>query len=165
MYAFWVEAGVSPPEFSKMKLGFQLVAVAFAGGLFFASNPMAFSQSQVGDSKPADSQSVEQQANEARLRSIKEFAEAAKLPKNAGLPECLWIGRRIASLLYRDDVDTAKRHIDIYDRFNCPAEHLKLTFRCVVRMGQLEQKSAEKLASRVHACWMNSDALPPALAQ
>jgi len=163
MYAFQVEAGVSPPEFSTMKLAFHLVTVALAGGLFFVSNPTAFSQSQVGDSKPADSKTAEQQANEARLRSIKEFAEAAKLPKNAGLPECLWIGRRIASLLYRDDVDTAKRHIDIYDRFNCPAEHLKLTFRCVVRMGQLEQKSAEKLASRVHTCWINPDTPLPAL--
>jgi len=148
-----------------MKFAFHLAVVAFTGGLFFASQPVAFSQSQSRDAKPSDQQTAEQQAQETRLHSIKEFAEAAKLPKNAGLPECVWSGRRIASLLYRDDVDTAKRYIDVYERFSCPAEHLKLAFRCVVRMGQMDPKSAEKLASRVHACWINPDTLPPSLVQ
>jgi len=141
------------------------LAVALAGGLFFVSLSPAFSQSQGGEQKPVEVQTPEQQALEARLRSVREFAEAAKLPKNAGLPECVWTGRRIASLLWRDDVDTAKRYIDIYERFTCPAEHLKLAFRCVVRQGQMDQKAAEKLAVRVHACWINPDTQPPALGQ
>jgi hypothetical protein len=159
-------AGFSLPEFSKMPIALKASAVALAGGLFFASFSPAFSQSQGGEQKPADAPSAEQQAQEAaRQRSIKEFTEAAKLPKNAGLPECVWTGRRIASLLWRDDVDTAKRYIDVYERFSCPADHLKLAFRCVVRQGQMDQKAAEKLAARVHACWINPDTQAPTLGQ
>lgn len=140
-------------------------AVALAGGLFFASFVPAVSQSQNGEQKPVDPQTAEEIAKEARVRALREFAEAAKLPKNAGLPECLWTGRLVASLLYRNDVDTAKRYMDLYDRFSCPADHLKLAIRCVVRLGPMDQKGAEKLATRVHACWINADTLPSSLVQ
>ena len=148
-----------------MPFAFRAAAVAFAGGLFFASLAPAFSQSQGGDQKPADPLTAEEIAREARARSLRELAEAAKLPKNAGLPECVWAGKRVASLLWRDDADTAKRYIDLYDRFSCPAEHLKLAFRCVVRQGPMDQKGAEKLAARVHACWISPDTPSPALGQ
>ncbi len=35
--------------------------------------------------------------------------------------ECVWLGRRVVSLLWRDDLDTAFRHLDLYDRFGCPS--------------------------------------------
>ncbi len=35
----------------------------------------------------------------------------------------------------RDDLDTAFRHLDLYDRFGCPAGHIQATFRCLVRQG------------------------------
>ena len=38
----------------------------------------------------------------------------------AGNPECVWLGRRVVGLLWRDDMDTAFRHLDLYDRFGCP---------------------------------------------
>ena len=148
-----------------MPFALRAAAVALASGLFFASLVPAFSQSQGGEQKPVDPQTAEQIAKEARARALHEFAEAAKLSKNAGLPECVWTGRRIASLLWRDDVDTAKRYIDLYDRFSCPSDHLKLAFRCVVRQGPMDQKGAEKLAARVHACWINPDTLSPSLVQ
>ncbi|MCK0197653.1 hypothetical protein MWN34_12090 [Ancylobacter sp. 6x-1] len=121
----------------------------------------ASAQSTTGDQKPAE-QTPEQQAKEAQRRSIEEYAEAAKLPGNAGLPECVWSGRRIAMLLWRDDIDTARRHMELYERFGCPTEHLKIAFRCLVRQGNLDPKAQEKLSERVHACWVNPDAPPPA---
>ena len=97
-------------------------------------------------------------------KKIDEFAEAARLlPGTAGQPECVWLGRRVVSLLWRDDLDTAFRHLDLYDRFNCPAAHIQETFRCVVRQGNIDPKSPESLNSRVHACWINPS-LPPTTA-
>ena len=81
-------------------------------------------------------------------------AAATTLPSAAGAAECVWTGRRIASLLWRDDIDTARRYIDLYDRFSCSPEHLKLVFRCVIQQGPLDPKAADRLASRVHDCWM-----------
>lgn len=129
-----------------------------AGAVLLAClNPVA-AQTQGNDQKPAQEMTAEQKAaQEAQRRSVEEFNEAAKLPGTAGLPECVWTGRRIAALLWRDDVDTAKRHIEIYERFGCPTEHLKLAFRCLVRQGNLDQKAQANLNSRVHQCWVNPD--------
>ncbi len=55
-------------------------------------------------------------------KKIDEIAEASRvLTGPAGNPECVWLGRRVVSLLWRDDLDTAFRHLDLYDRFGCPA--------------------------------------------
>jgi len=151
-----------------MPFALRFAAVAFAGGLFFASLVPAFSQSQDGEQKPvapqtAEEKAKEEKAKEARVKAAREFAEAAKLSKNAGLPECLWTGRLAASLLYRNDVDTTKRYMDLYDRFGCPADHLKLAIRCVVQLWP--RQGAEMLADRVQACWVNPDTPPPSLGQ
>jgi hypothetical protein len=136
-------------------------AVALAGGLFLACLAPALAQNQNPEQKQSEKgPTAEEQAREAQLRAMQEFAEAAKLPKNAGQPECLWLGRRVTSLLWRDDPDAAKRFIEMYDRFNCPGEHLKLAFRCVVRMGPMDQKATQKLAARVHMCWVNPETHP-----
>jgi hypothetical protein len=151
-----------------MSVAVRVLAVALAGGLFFACQAPAFSQSQDGDQKPvapqtAEEKAKEEKAKEARAKAAREFAEAAKLPKNAGFPECLWTGRLAASLLYRNDVDTTKRYMDLYDRFGCPADHLKLAVRCVVRLWP--RQGSEMLADRVQACWINPDTPPPSLGQ
>ncbi|HSI39221.1 MAG TPA: hypothetical protein VLA00_01600 [Xanthobacteraceae bacterium] len=122
----------------------------------------AFAQSGTPETKPAEPQTAEQQAKEAQRRSVEEFAEAAKLAGNAGLPECVWSGRRIAMLLWRDDIDTARRHMELYERFGCPMEHLKTAFRCLVRQGNIDTKSQDSLARRVHVCWVNPESGPPA---
>jgi hypothetical protein len=150
-----------------MPVAVRVLAVAFASGLFFACQAPAFAQSQ-DEQKPAAPQTAEEKAKEekareARAKAAREFAEAAKLPKNAGLPECLWTGRLAASLLYRNDIDTTKRYMDLYDRFGCPADHLKLAVRCVVRLWP--RQGAEMLADRVQACWLNPDTPPPSLGQ
>jgi hypothetical protein len=109
------------------------------------------------DKAEADRKSDDQvkAEEEAKARAIEEYREAAaKLPRAAGAAECVWAGRRIASLLWRDDIDTANRYIDLYERFGCSSEHLKVAFRCVVQQGPLDPKAADRLASRVHGCWI-----------
>jgi hypothetical protein len=94
-------------------------------------------------------------------KKIDEIAEASKaLSGPAGNPECVWLGRRVVSLLWRDDLDTAFRHLDLYDRFGCPSAHVQATFRCLVRQGNIDPKAQETLNGRVHACWVNPG-LPP----
>jgi hypothetical protein len=90
-------------------------------------------------------------------RKTDEFAEAAQAINGpAGNPECVWLGRRIVSLMWRDDLDTAFRHLDLYDRFGCPGGHVQAAFRCLTRFGaSIDSKIAESLTTRVHACWIN----------
>jgi hypothetical protein len=89
-------------------------------------------------------------------KKVDEIAEAAKLLDGpAGQPECVWLGRRAVRLLYRDDLDTAFRHMELYDRFGCPPSHIQAAFRCIVRVGDPDPKSSESLSARVHACWIN----------
>src|ERR1043166_8929588 len=98
-------------------------------------------------------------------KTVDEFAEAAKHVEGpAANPECVWLGRRVVSLLWRDDLDTAFRHLDLYDRFGCPPAHIQATFRCLVRQGNIDPKAQETLNGRVHACWLNPG-LEPAPAE
>ena len=92
-------------------------------------------------------------------KKIDEYAEAEKLLGGpAANPECMWLGRRVVSLLWRDDLDTAFRHLDLYDRFGCPAGHIQATFRCLVRQGNIDPKATDTLNGRVHTCWINPSA-------
>src|ERR1700679_1570544 len=99
-------------------------------------------------------------------RKTDEFVEAAQAINGpAGNPECVWLGRRVVRLMWLDDLDTAFRHLDLYDRFGCPGGHVQATFRCLTRFGgQIDPKIAETLNSRVHACWINPNAQPQAAA-
>ena len=107
------------------------------------------------DAKPVDQQANEPKTAEA-LQSV-EFAEARRMLKGAAdNPECVWLGRRVVGLLWRDDLDTAFRHLDMYDRFGCPNDHIQATFRCLVlNGGNIDPKAADNLNGRVQACWVN----------
>jgi hypothetical protein len=136
---------------------FFAVLCVFSLGL--ASGPV-FAQSGNGSS-PEQQKQAGESVKEGQ-KSIDEIAEAARLVTGpAANPECVWLGRRVVSLLWRDDLDTAFRHLDLYERFGCPSSHIQATFRCVVRQGQIDPKAPESLNSRVHACWLNP-ALTPA---
>ena len=95
-------------------------------------------------------------------RKTDEFAEAAQAINGpAGNPECVWLGRRVVRLMWRDDLDTAFRHLDLYDRFGCPGGHVQAAFRCLTRFGaQIDDKVQKSLDDRVHACWINPNAQP-----
>jgi hypothetical protein len=98
-------------------------------------------------------------------RKTDEFVEASQAINGpAGNPECVWLGRRVVVLMWRDDLDTAFRHLDLYDRFGCPGGHVQATFRCLVRFGAIDPKAPESLSGRVHACWINPGAQPQAAA-
>ena len=110
-----------------------------------------------GDQKPPA------EGTKEPVKKTDEFAEAARvLGGPAANPECVWLGRRVVNLLWRDDLDTAFRHLDLYDRFGCPGGHVQATFRCVVRQGPIDPKAPESLGTRVHACWINPSLQPQA---
>ncbi len=126
--------------------------------------PSAFAQNN--DAKPADkpapaAAAAGQEAGK-EPQKIDEFAEAQKaLNGPAGHPECVWLGRRVVSLLWRDDLDTAFRHLDLYDRFGCPSAHIQASFRCLILHGSnIDPKAADSLNARVQACWINPAMLP-----
>jgi hypothetical protein len=79
-------------------------------------------------------------------------------------PECSWAGERILSLLWRDDIRTASDFLDLYDRFDCPSEHIPAAFRCLVKVGVSPDQGDPGLPIRVNACWGNP-ALDPASLQ
>ncbi|HEY2244458.1 MAG TPA: beta-1-3, beta-1-6-glucan biosynthesis protein [Xanthobacteraceae bacterium] len=162
-----------------------LFAAATATGISPAISPaISRALAQNNDAKPADQQSAapkegakdsgKDNAKDSAKDSAKdgtkepqkidEFAEAQRaLSGPAGNPECVWLGRRVVSLLWRDDLDTAFRHLDLYDRFGCPSGHIQVTFRCLVlHANTIDPKAADSLNGRVHACWINPALQPPA---
>ena len=105
---------------------------------------------QSGDSKAQDQSGKPAAAAPADVakdnqRKTDEFAEAAQAINGpAGNPECVWFGRRVVRLMWLDDIDTALRHLDLYDRFGCPGGHVQATFRCLTRFGaQIDPKVAD----------------------
>jgi hypothetical protein len=142
----------------------RLAASAFAlligiGGAFAQSGDLR-TQEQSG--KPAaTSPATPADAAKDSQRKTDEFVEASQAINGpAGNPECVWLGRRVVVLMWRDDLDTAFRHLDLYDRFGCPGGHVQATFRCLVRFGAIDPKVPETLNGRVHACWINPGAQP-----
>jgi hypothetical protein len=141
------------------------IGVALILAASVAAVPVTAS-AQSGDQKGGEQKAGADAAKEAAAkRMADEFAEAARLEGAAGNPECVWLGRRAVSLLWRDDLDTAFRHLDLYDRFGCPGGHVQATFRCVIRQGTIDPKAPESLAARVHACWVNPSMEPQTAAQ
>jgi hypothetical protein len=124
--------------------------------------PAAFAQGS--DQKPGDAKQKDTRAEELR-RNIDEIAEVGRqLTGPAANPECYWLGKKVINLLVRDDLDTAFRHLDLYDRFGCPGGHIQATFRCLVRQGAdivVDSKAPDLTNSRVQACWINPAAPPP----
>lgn len=132
-----------------------------ATAAFTLTATAAFAQSGGSNGKPAETQKPAADAVKEGQKKIDEIAEATRvLTGPSGNPECVWLGRRVVSLLWRDDLDTAFRHLDLYDRFACPGAHIQATFRCLVRQGNIDPKAQETLNGRVHACWLNPG-LPP----
>ena len=140
--------------------GAAISALLLAASLGLASAASAQTNEKGQDQSKAAPAATAQDNREAQKRTD-EFAEAAKAINGpAGNPECVWLGRRVVNLMWRDDLDTAFRHLDLYDRFGCPGGHVQATFRCLVRFGAIDPKVPDSLNSRVHACWINPNAQP-----
>ena len=126
------------------------------GGAFAQSgNQAAQDQGKAPAANPAD-------ATKDNQRKTDEFVEVQQaIIGPAGNPECVWLDRRVVSLMWRDDLDTAFRHLDLYDRFGCPGGHVQATFRCLTRFGgQIDDKVPRSLSDRIQACWINPGAQP-----
>jgi hypothetical protein len=123
-------------------------------------------RAQDQSNKPPAANSAPADAAKETQRKTDEFVEASQAINGpAGNPECVWLGRRVVVLMWRDDLDTAFRHLDLYDRFGCPGGHVQATFRCLVRFfSAIDPKVPESLSGRVHACWINPAAQPQAAA-
>jgi hypothetical protein len=144
------------------------LAALLAAALVFAAIPSGRAQN-AGEQKQTEQPQKPAgtppgDAAKEEKKKVDEFAEAARLlPGAAGHPECVWTGRRVVSLLWRDDLDTALRQLEMYDRFGCPGDHLQQAFRCVVRQGEIDKKSTDSIGMRVAACWL-TPSLPPIIA-
>lgn len=150
----------------RVRTGFRVAIfqrVAVPALALFVGIGAAIAQS--GDLRAQDTAPKQAPGDAAKdsQRKADEFVEAAQAINGpAGNPECVWLGRRVVGLMWRDDLDTAFRHLDLYERFGCPGGHIQAAFRCVVRFGAtIDPKVAETLQGRVQACWINPAAQPP----
>jgi hypothetical protein len=144
--------------FARMRIAAAALGAAFL--LSAATSVVA----QSGDPKagPPRTPGTDADAKKDGQRKLNVIAEAAKvLGGPAGQSECVWLGVRVVGRMYHDDLDTAFRHLDLYDRFGCPAGHIPATFRCLLRnAASIDLKQQELLLSKVDACWINPDLEP-----
>ena len=148
------------PFFGARNLAVLLCAACLAGTVVSAraqgSNP---------DQKPPE-QKTQAAVDAAKVEAGKkrdELADARRvLTGPAGNYECTWLGRRVVRLLSQDDLDTAFRHLDLYDRFGCPGNHIQATFRCLLTVGIPDAKTQapDGLDARVHTCWIDPATQP-----
>ena len=133
------------------------LCTAFIAGSWSA----AFAQSS-GDAKPPEPP----KAAEPPKSEKDHLAEVAHaVAGSAGYPECVHLGELAITLMAKNDLDTAFRHMDLYDRFGCPGAHLQQSFRCLLLAGIPTSKdSAANLEGLVRTCWASPKATPPASA-
>src|SRR3984893_13853201 len=142
-----------------MRLDCTRVAAAVLGAAFLSitAAPTFAQDSKATEQRPANGENGKDKVK----KPPDEYAEAEKLLGGpAANPECMWLGKRVVSLLWRDDLDTAFRHLDLYDRFGFPGGHIQTAFRCVVRQGNIDPKAPDSLGGRIHACWINPNTDP-----
>jgi hypothetical protein len=129
----------------------------------------AFALAQGGDQKPPEPPKPQAgqpaEPGKEEKKKIDLFAEAARLVRGpAGSAECVWSGTRVIKRLVQEDLDAALRHLELYDRFGCPGEHVQGAFRCFVKQGDLDRKAVESINNRVDACWLEPGAASTAAA-
>lgn len=159
-------AASRPNIISRTMRNFRVVVRAALTAVIVAGFVQSQAFAQTAD-KPAEPPKAQDAAKEAQAKDsqkkIDEIAEAGRiLAGPAANAECVWLGRRVVSLLWRDDLDTAFRHLDLYDRFGCPGGHVQTAFRCVVKQGPIDPKAPDTLNSRVHGCWLHPESAPAA---
>lgn len=163
-----VELAATFGDFMRRVIWGRLPAICLSIGLLTASLVgTTGAMAQSGDARAQDQSKSAAPTNPGdaakdNQRKIDEFTEAAQAINGpAGNPECVWLGKRAVILILRDDLDTAFRHLDLYDRFGCPGGHIQAAIRCVTRFGIPDAKATDTMNSRAHACWINPAAQPP----
>jgi hypothetical protein len=166
--------GTMPIRLPNMT-GRLLMCLFAAAAAALPARPVLAQQS--ADKQPAADQ--QQAAANKDAAKVEEFLEAQRrLNGPAGNPECVDLGTKALNRLYGDDIDTAFRHLDLYDRFGCPSGHIQAAYRCLLlHPVTIDRKPADPKAAdldgTVHACWINpampvtatsAPAAPPAAA-
>ncbi len=133
------------------------IARGLCGAIAIVATTVAFntvSHAQSIDGQAADKKTV---PGAPALPHADEYSVIQRTVSGpAGNPECVWLGRRVVSLIWRDDIDTAFRHLDLYDRFGCPAARIQATFRCLIQHeASIDPKAPDSLNNRIEACWIN----------
>ena len=118
-----------------------------------ASSSAAFAQGS-GDAKPPEQQKPPEPKSEAA--HIAEVGRVLSGP--AASPECIHLGELAVTLMAKNDLDTAFRHMDLYDRFGCPGAHIQQSFRCLLRAGLPGPKDSTALDNLVRNCWVTPNA-------
>ena len=77
---------------------------------------------------------------------------------------------QVVSLLWSDDIDTAFRHLDLYDRFGCPGGHIQAAFRCLILHASTHRSEGCRQPERAGPCLLDQPGLarsppPPAAAR
>jgi len=114
-----------------------------------------------GDAKNKEQPKAEPPKTEAD--HLREVLRQVKGP--AGHPECAHLGENAISLMMRNDVDAAARHMDLYDRFGCPGAYVRDSLRCALLSGTPVSKDSRSLEDVVRTCWLNptpTSAMPAA---
>ncbi len=152
------------PLWGSVNMSGHRLLQALVTGVFLACAPLTAEAQE----PPKQEQAPAPNAGEAGAQPHAEeaakpedYIEIPDLAEGAGRAECVWFGRRAVNLLWRDDIDTAKRHMSLYDRFECPGSHLQNAFRCIVRQGPIDPKQPETLNAKVGACWRDPSLEPP----
>ena len=57
--------------------------------------------------------------------------------------------------MWLDDLDTAFRHLDLYDRFGCPGGHIQAAFRCLTRFGGQIDPKVPEIAEQPRPCLLD----------
>jgi hypothetical protein len=95
-----------------------------------------------GDGKPGEP------AHGTRMPRASGPLPNASAERASNAAECIWTGRRVVSLLTKDDVDAASQFTRFYSMFGCPAPHIGTALGCYVAWdGQATHE--EKL----EICW------------
>jgi hypothetical protein len=147
-------------RFDSMRIAASLGLMSL--GIAFSIAHISPVLAQGADTKATDQrQTGGDAAKQGGQKAIDEFADLERTPGGpAGSPECAWLGWRVLNRLYSDDLDTAFRYLDLYDRFGCPAGHIQIAFRCVVHPGDMDPKARDVIDKRVKACWKNPNTDP-----
>ncbi len=96
----------------------------------------------------------QQAAREAQKRSVEEFVRRpAFCPAAPDCPNALWPAGASPRCSGGDDIDTARRHLDLYESSAArPSTQTRLPL--LVRQGNIDPKTQERLNGRVQQCWV-----------
>lgn len=151
-----------------MKTGFQLVTALIIGGVVYSWLTTSGKERVFGDkskwlSSPAAIAGVvnlpvtplDLSTPNAAKRKQSSVVQQKKSEMNETIispseSECVWLGKRIISLLKREDIDTAQTFDKFYTAFNCPTAYLGKAFGCSVAS---ELAKEEAVDEQINRCW------------